>query len=70
MDFASVILELAWNMEQRAILSKMIDDKILNAKSSKFIDQVQAFAKFFADYFNRHGETPSVKEAEKYMQAV
>ena len=77
MNFASVVLELAsrddlkaWNMEQRAILSKMIDDKILDKSSSKFVERVQSFAKYFADYFNSHGETPSVREAEKFMKTA
>jgi hypothetical protein len=77
MNFGNVIVELAsredlkaWNMEQRAILSKMIRDHILDKTSSNFVDRVQTFAKFFADYFNSHGETPSVKEAENFMKVV
>jgi hypothetical protein len=76
MDFMNIILELAsredlkaWDMEQRSILLKLIDRHILNKTDPKFVDQVMTFAKFFADYFATHGETPSVKESEKFMKA-
>jgi hypothetical protein len=77
MNFGNTIVELAsredlkaWDMEQRDILTKMIRHRILNKTDPRFIDRVMTFAKFFADYFNTHGETPSVKEAENFMKAV
>ena len=75
MIFIDILLELSnrtdvktWNLEQKSFIQKLIDKKIFNHDSPRFVDDVLKLADFFRHYFEEHGETPSFKEVANYLQ--
>jgi hypothetical protein len=53
-----------WNDEQKRVILYLIDKGLLTKKP----EEIMEFGKFFSDYLNKYGETPTTEQAEKYFK--
>ena len=54
----------SWNDEQKRLIQYLINAGLL----TKSYEDITEFEKFFSDYLNNYGETPTFEEAEKHFK--